>query len=455
MSSLHPPVPVRAPLWRWWVCGLLLMATMINYMDRLTLNLLATHIRAEFTLSNQGYGWIEGGFGLAFAIGCITFGLIVDRWNVFWIYPLALLGWSVAGFITAFAWNFESLILFRMLLGFFEAANWPCALRTTQRILPPGERAMGNSILQSGAAVGAFVIPVVVQVLFRESDPHTWRLPFMFVGVVGTVWVAFWWLSLRPADLRLHHEAAKADVSLANAGPKLPRDVFIRRFVVLIVLVCTINMTWHYLRAWLPQYLMRSSHGFSQGQTNGFTMAYYAFTDFGALSAGFVSLALARRGMGVHASRRLVFLCGALLTTLCVAVPFIPGTWAVVGLLLLIGFGSLGVFPCYYSFSQDLTTRHQGKVTGLLGTCCWLAMFAWQPLIGFTVDRTGSYVIPFMISGMLPMLGWLALVLLWGKDEHAPVTLPATDAVAEKVTAVAVEDERVTADQRAVEAAKG
>src|SRR5262249_40735356 len=196
--------------------------------------------------SNQGYGWIEGGFGLAFAIGCITFGLIVDRWNVLWIYPLALLGWSAAGFITAFSWNFESLLFFRMLLGFFDAAHWPSSLRTTQPLLPPSERAMGNSILQSGAAVGAFVIPVVVQILFRESDPHTWRLPFMFVGVAGTVWVVFWWLSLRPADLRLHTEAPKADVSLANAGPKLPTAVFVRRFVVLIVLVCTINMTWHY-----------------------------------------------------------------------------------------------------------------------------------------------------------------------------------------------------------------
>jgi ACS family hexuronate transporter-like MFS transporter len=185
-------------------------------------------------------------------------------------------------------------------------------------------------------------------------------------------------------------------------------------------------------------------------------MAYYACTDFGALTAGFVSLALARNGMGVHASRRLVFLCGSLLTTLCIAVPFIPATWAVVGLLLLIGFGSLGVFPCYYAFSQDLTTRHQGKVTGMLGTCCWLAMFAWQPLIGFTVDKTGSYVVPFVISGMLPLIGWLALLLLWGKDETAPLPVPSPGAVEEKVAAVAVAGEdRVTTDLQAVEAAKG
>lgn len=446
------PEPARGPSWKWWVCGLLLMATMINYMDRLTLNLLAVEIQKEFSLDNTRYGILEGGFGLAFALGCVVFGLIVDRWNVFWVYPFALLAWSAAGFVTAFAWDFPSLLFFRMLLGFAEAANWPCALRTTQRILAPGERSMGNSILQSGAAVGAIVIPVVVQVLFSKDDPTTWRLPFMFVGAVGTAWVVFWWLSVRPADLRLRHLSPN-DVTAAVASPQLPRAAFLRRFVVLIVLVISINMTWHYLRAWLPKYL-RAAHGFEQSDTNWFSIAYYGFTDVGALAAGAASLLLARRGMSVHASRRLVFFCGAMLAALCLAVPFVPATWAVVGLLMLVGFGALGVFPCYYAFSQDLTTRHQGKVTGSLGACCWVAMFLWQPLIGFTVDRTGSYVVPFVISGLLPLTGWLALLLLWGKDEAKPLAVPESAGGSWAAGAAAAEDDRLTADRAAVTAAK-
>jgi ACS family hexuronate transporter-like MFS transporter len=443
---------VRGPSWRWWVCGLLLMATMINYMDRLTLNQLAEEIQSEFALRNVQYGWIEGGFGLAFAIGCLVFGLTVDRFNVVWVYPLALLGWSVAGFLTAFSWDFKSLLVFRMLLGFFEAGNWPCALRTTQRILPPGERGMGNSILQSGAAVGAVIIPLVVLLLYREANPSTWRRPFLFVGAAGAAWVVLWWSSVRPADLRLR-PVASSDVSLANAGPQLPAAVFVRRFIVLMVLVVSINMTWHYLRAWLPKFL-GAEHGFGQTGKSWFSIAYYGFTDVGALTAGFASLALARRGMGVHASRRLVFLCGALLAALCIAVPFIPVTWAAIGVLLLVGFGALGVFPCYYAFSQDLTTRHQGKVTGLLGFCCWGAMFVWQPTIGLLVDRTHSYVVPFVIAGLLPLIGWSALVLLWGRDETAPIPLPPL--TEDKVTAVAgVGGELVTTDRQAVETARG
>jgi len=102
----------------------------------------------------------------------------------------------------------------------------------------------------------------------------------------------------------------------------------------------------------------------------------------------------------VHASRRLIFLCMAMLTTLCLAVPFVSQTWMMLGLLLAVGFGALGVFPCYYSFSQDLTTRNQGKVTGTLGACCWVAMFIWQPAIGMMVNRLGSYTIPFFIAGL-------------------------------------------------------
>jgi ACS family hexuronate transporter-like MFS transporter len=338
-------------------------------------------------------------------------------------------------------------LFFRVLLGFAEAANWPCALRTTQRILPPGERAMGNSILQSGAAVGAIIIPIVLLVLFDDRNPTTWRLPFLVVGAAGTVWVLFWWASVRPADLAL--QKATGDVTLASVGPRLPRDVFIRRFIVLVALVTSINMTWHFLRAWLPSYLMKE-HAFSQTEVNWFSSAYYVFTDLGALTAGFVALHLARGGMAVHASRRLVFLCGALLTTLCLAVPFVSHPVLLVGLLLVIGFGSLGVFPCYYSFSQDLTTQHQGKLTGTLGACCWVTMFFWQIGIGATVEFTGSYTLPFLISGIMPLLAFGVLMLLWGPTDEKKVIVPVSDVPAEARAGADREDQRITVNVEAV-----
>src|SRR5205823_4128833 len=110
----------------------------------------------------------------------IVMGWLADRWNVRWIYPLAVLAWSLAGFLTGLAFDFTTLLICRFLLGLAEAGNWPCALRTTQRVLAPAERAMGNSILQSGAALGAVLTPIIVVVLTTATG--TWRYPFMVIG---------------------------------------------------------------------------------------------------------------------------------------------------------------------------------------------------------------------------------------------------------------------------------
>jgi ACS family hexuronate transporter-like MFS transporter len=410
-------VPLRSS-WRWLVCGLLLLATMINYMDRLTLNLLAEHISKELDLNNAQYGTIEAGFALAFAGGAIVFGFLVDRFNVFWVYPLAVLGWSLAGFCTGFATDFTSLLFFRILLGFAEAANWPCALKTTQHILEPGERPMGNSILQSGAALGAVLIPLVMLVLFVESRPETWRTPFFVVGAAGALWVVLWWGLLRPTDLHVDHSHEAHPGQAPGSAPI--SGLVIRRFLALIVLVVTINMTWHFIRAWGPKFL-QSQHQFTQVQTNWFFTAYYIITDIGALSAGFVTLRLAQGGMPVHTSRVLVFFFCAALTLLLLIVPMQSNPMVLVALLLIVGFGALGVFPNYYSFSQDLTKRHQGKLTGVLSCLCWIAMAAWQQSIGWIVEGTHSYTLAFLISGLAPLIGLAALLLLWGSTREPVV----------------------------------
>ena len=128
-----PQLPVafqlsaRGPSWKWLVCGLLLLATMINYMDRLTLNLMASRIKVAFGLDNRDYAQLESAFGSAFALGAIVMGFLADRWNVRWLYPAAVLLWSLAGFATGLVDGFAALLICRFLLGLSEAGNWPCA----------------------------------------------------------------------------------------------------------------------------------------------------------------------------------------------------------------------------------------------------------------------------------------------------------------------------------------
>src|SRR6188474_1030314 len=149
----------RAGAWKWWVCGLLLLATTINYMDRQTLANAAVRIVNELTLSKEQYGDLELAFGWAFAAGSLLFGFIADRVSVRWLYPAVLFAWSLMGFLTAWTTNYNQLLVCRTLLGLFEAGHWPCALKTVHRILEPKERAMGNGLLQSGASIGAVITP--------------------------------------------------------------------------------------------------------------------------------------------------------------------------------------------------------------------------------------------------------------------------------------------------------
>src|SRR5206468_3609121 len=140
-------------------------------------------------------------------------GSLADRVNVRWLFPACLLGWSLAGFSTGFAADLRGLLLCRFALGLFEAGNWPCALRTTQRIIRPDQRTLGNGILQSGAALGAILTPLIVALCYSDTflrwlaenfppiapalqetlttGTGRWRLPFFIIGAAGTAWVLF------------------------------------------------------------------------------------------------------------------------------------------------------------------------------------------------------------------------------------------------------------------------
>src|SRR4051794_35296195 len=109
-SSATAP-PARGPIWKWWICGLLLLATMLNYMDRLTLNQLSDPILKDLKLDERDYGELESGFGFAFALGAIFTGWLADRWNVRWLYAVAVVAWSLAGLATGFSTGFMGLWL--------------------------------------------------------------------------------------------------------------------------------------------------------------------------------------------------------------------------------------------------------------------------------------------------------------------------------------------------------
>jgi ACS family hexuronate transporter-like MFS transporter len=336
--------------------------------------------------------------------------------SVRWVYPVVLLLWSGVGFATGLVQSYSGLLVCRTLLGFFEAGHWPCAIKTTQRLLDPKDRAMGNGLLQSGASVGAIVTPLVMRAMLTE-ELASWRVPFQMIGAFGVVWIIFWFAMVRESDLRPGR--VQAIEPGASSSTPVWRVLLSRRMLVVLFMIACINTCWQTLRAWLPKFLMEG-RGYAEGDALYFNSFFYMATDVGCLGAGALSLWLARRGRTVYRSRLLVFLGCAGLTALILIVPILPKGWPLLAVLLVVGAGALGVFPVYHALTQELSADHQGKVTGLAGVAAWAFSSPGQTLFGWLIDRTGSFDLGLAVAGCLPLAAVLALWLFWKQEPPTP-----------------------------------
>jgi ACS family hexuronate transporter-like MFS transporter len=413
--------------WKWWVCGVLLLATMLNYMDRLTLAVTATALKSSIHLDDARYGRLEAWFSYAFAFGGILFGVVADRLGPRRLYPVVFAGWSVAGLVTPMAgWRlvtaaladpgdagsgeFRWLLVCRTVLGFFESGHWPCALLTARNVLAENDRPLGNSILQSGASFGAVLTPLVVEGFRLFGAP--WQTPFVVIGAAGLLWVPLWYQLTRSG---LVDACPTAPVEVAGRpGFNLSRVTLL--FMLSAVIVITISLTWQFHRAWQLKYL-KEYRGYveSPGElsiANLFASIYYLVAGVGCLASGTLVSVLTRRRVSVGPARLLSFAGCAALMTLSVAVPSIDnGVWLFMA-LLLVGVGALAAHPLYYSLVQELPTRHMGVLSGILSALSWVAVGLMQGRMGEYVKQTGSYDLPLVVTGLAPLAGLIAF-LLW------------------------------------------
>jgi ACS family hexuronate transporter-like MFS transporter len=449
---------------KWFVCGMLLLALVLNYMDRQTLSLTITAIERQIQLNNAQYGRLEKGFGYAFAIGGLVFGLLADKLSIRWLYPAVLLGWSGAGLATGFADrigqtitpllrglidvdqlamtklsttltdpetttnSYIGFLICRVILGFFEAGQWPCALVTTQRLLAAADRPFGNSILQSGASIGAILTPLVIglfdplggkplaeNVVLAPEQLGWWRAPYVVIGCLGVLWVFPWLDLVRRIDLSIR-EPAKNSTQTDKSSSSSYGATIVRRLLALVVVVIAINMTWQFFRVWLPK-MLEQEHGYTPQQVRWIILAYYIATDLGCIAAGATVKWLAARNWNVHHARVLTFGFCASLTALSTLAAGLPRGPLLIAVFLVIGFGALGLFPNYYSFTQEISARHQGRVSGALGFITWVVSSEMQEIVGKTVDKEQSYATGIFWIGLAPLAGCVALLLLWGKTE--------------------------------------
>ncbi len=427
--SLQPSRPAfDAPhsWWRWWVCGVLLLATFLNYMDRQALAVTLPELKGPYNLQEKRIGRIEGGFGLAFAAGSVVFGLLADRYGPRILYPLVLTGWSLAGIATGFAGHteivarlerpgdepgtgtFRWLLFWRIVLGFCEAGHWPCALITARQVLTAKERPLGNGILQSGAAFASILIPLYAELVQRLGGG--WQVTFWSIGIVGLLWVPLWLLLVRPGDLddRTREEGGE------GTGPVDPTNDeagFARRLIVLAVVVASLTISWQFLRAWLT--LLLDFHGYGRLEARLATSGYFISAEVGCLLVGGVVMVLVKRGRTVHAARVTAFAGYTALTAVAALVPFVGSGPLMIAGLMVAGAGILGLHPLYYALTQELPYCRMGVLSGVLAAGGWVVSSAFQILIGAQIQASKSYDVGLLIAGLAPLAGLLALVLVW------------------------------------------
>lgn len=410
--------------WRWWVCGVLLLATFLNYMDRQALAVTLPELKRDYYLHERRVGLVEGCFGLAFAVGSVLFGWLADRYGPRLLYPLVLAGWSLAGIATGFAGHaavvallegpgddpgagtFRWIVFWRVVLGLCEAGHWPCALITARQVLTARERPLGNGILQSGAAVASILIPLYAELVQRLGG--SWSVTFWSIGAGGLLWLPVWWLLVRPGDLA--DRPPPADPATPPVTPA-PAAGLARRLAVLAVVIATLNISWQFLRAWLT--LLLDFHGYDRFEARLATAGYFVAAEVGCLLVGGVVMVLVRRGWTVAAARLATFAGYTLLAAVAAAIPFAgPGPLMIAGLMIA-GAGILGLHPLYYALTQELPHRRMGVLAGVLAAGGWVAASVFQVLIGARIQATQSYDVGLTIAGLAPGVGLLALVLLW------------------------------------------
>ena len=388
------------------ICGLLLLASAINYLDRQTLASASARIKSEFGLLNEQYGDVEAAFGYGFVIGSILFGLLADVVSIRWLYPVVLISWSAATAATAMATGYQDLLWLRLLLGVFEAGHWPCGVRVVRALTKARGRTMGNGLLQSGTSIGAVLAPLIMLSLLTEQA-GSWRPAFAIVGGIGAMWVVAWFAAVRACDL-------PRPMRKRTDFPSW-KLLLQRRMIIVLVVVCLINTAWQLFRAWLHLFL-EEGRGYTEQQTLLFNSAWFVATDVGCLGVGVAVLGLCSMGLTVTRARQIMFsVCAGMCLTL-IALPLLPKGWLLLIVLLISGAGALGVFPLYHAFTQDISERHQGKITGVAGVTAWFLVPPTQKLFGRLVDSTGSYDAGLAAAACLPAVAALILWAFWGVD---------------------------------------
>lgn len=390
---------------RWWLAGLLLAATVINYLDRQTLSVLAPLLRDLFGMSNTDYSRVVFAFMLAYTLMQSGSGRILDWLGTRRGFSLTILWWSAAAMLHAAAGSALGLGLCRFLLGLGEAGNWPGGVKAVSEWFPARERAFAIGLFNSGSCLGAVVAPPLVSWI---ALTWSWRAAFLLTGALGFVWLAAWLaLYRRPeehpwvtAEERAHILGGAEEV---EAGRVRWVELFRYRQAWGLVLARMLaDPVWWFYVFWLPEYLRRE-RDFSLAMIGYFAWIPFLTADAGNFVGGGLSSWLVKRGWPVLRARKTVMFASA--AVMMVGLPAVL-TSSGGGAVALISVATLA----YSSWAANILTLPAdlfpkgivASVSGLSGTGAGLGGMAFMLIVGAVVDRF-SYVPVFTAAAVMPL----------------------------------------------------
>lgn len=379
---------------RWWIAGLLFLSSIINYIDRQVLSVVAPVLTKEFNLSPSDYANIGLAFQIPYTLMYIGSGFLVDRWGARKSLAVFMVWWSAASMLHGFARSAVSLGFFRLLLGIGEPGNFMAGFRAISEWYAPKEKAFVNGLMNGGAAAGAIIAPPLVAWLTLS---YGWRNAFVMTGVVGFLWLAVWLL------------VYKTPPNVADRGPavRVPiRTLLSQRetWALLLPRFVSDPVWWFYL-LWLPKYLA-DQRGFSMADIGRLAWMPYLAADLGAITGGLLSGWLIRRGAAPIDARAAGMLPFALLMPLSLLIPS-AGNNLALAIICVVAFAHMAWKTNLQTVTNDVFPLSiVGSVSGIIafGSGLGGSLFTW--FTGWTVQNV-SYDAIFVVMGVLHPISYV------------------------------------------------
>jgi len=407
---------------RWYIGALLFLSTVINYLDRQTLSVLAPHLKTEFQWSNADFAWIIIAFRAAYAMGQAGAGRLLDRLGTRLGLTIAVAFYSVAAVATSFANGLRSFMAFRFLLGLGESANWPGATKAVSEWFPRRESGWAVALFDSGSSIGAAAAPVMVLGLMRLFG--TWRPVFAIVGALGFIWLLlFRWLYRAPeehpwvsADERREILADRESPAMSHAetGPQPSltyRDLLrMPQTWGIIIAKSLTDPVWFFITDWFAVYLV--ARGFNLEKSLLAFWVPFVAADIGNFLGGGVSSRFIRGGMPVGRARKLVVVVGVAGMSCLMATVFLRDLFWITAVFAIATCSYAAVSTMVLNLPADIYWPDSvATVSGMSGAGAGVGTICATYLTGLVADRYSFE--PILIgASIVPYVAVAAVLLL-------------------------------------------